>query len=140
MGGGGGKGGVSGEDLRPIAERVKGILRDGDQPRKNVFLARAYEDEDEVNLFRGQAKNPASRLEFNDHSLKGPLRQPQRGLHKKRNQGAHKAGLHIRCVLVAERRHQPMGGLGNSRESAPRKEGDRCLPRRHGPPAARRVR
>ena len=68
-----GGGGISGEDLRPIAERVKGILRDGDQPRKNVFLARAYEDEDQVNLFRGQAKNPASELEFNDHSLKEPF-------------------------------------------------------------------
>ncbi len=68
-----GGGGVSGDDLRPIAERVKGILRDGDQPRRNVFLARAYEDEDNVNLFRGQAKNPASRLEFNDHSLKEPF-------------------------------------------------------------------
>jgi hypothetical protein len=35
-----------------------------------VFLARAYEDEDEVNLLRGQAKNPASELEFNDWSLR----------------------------------------------------------------------
>lgn len=68
-----GGGGVSDEDLRPIADRVKDILRDGDQPRKNVFLARAYEDEDEVNLLRGQAKNPASQLEFNDHSLKEPF-------------------------------------------------------------------
>ena len=68
-----GGGGVWGEDLRPISERVKGILREGDQPRRNVFLARAYEDEAQVNLFRGQARNPASELEFNDHSLKEPF-------------------------------------------------------------------
>lgn len=74
MGGGGGRGGGGfDEDLRPIAERVKRILRESDQPRKNVFLARAYEDEDEVNLLRAQAKNPDSELEFNDHSLKEPF-------------------------------------------------------------------
>ena len=73
MGGRGSSGGIPNEDLRPIAERVKGILRDGDQPRKNVFLARAYEDEDEVNLLRAQAKNPESELEFNDHSLREPF-------------------------------------------------------------------
>ena len=55
-----GGGGVADEDLRPIAERVRGILKDADQPRRNVFLARAYEDENEVNLLRAQAKNDAS--------------------------------------------------------------------------------
>ena len=72
MGGGGsqGGGGIPPEDLRPIADRVRGILREGDQPKKNVFLARAYEDEDEVNLLRGQAKNPDTNFEFNDWSLR----------------------------------------------------------------------
>ena len=74
MGGGGSRGGGGpDEDLRPIAERVRGILREGDQPRKNVFLARAYEDEDEVILLRGQAKNPDTDLDFNDWSLREPF-------------------------------------------------------------------
>jgi len=78
MGGGGSNsGGIPTEDLRPIAERVRDILREGDERRKNVFLARAYEDEDEVNLLRGQAKNPRSELEFNDWSLREPFNTEQ---------------------------------------------------------------
>jgi hypothetical protein len=74
MGGGGSKdGGGPPEDLRPIADRIRGILREGDQPRKNVFLARAWEDEDEVNLLRGQAKDPDTNLELNDWSLREAL-------------------------------------------------------------------
>jgi hypothetical protein len=75
MGGGGseGGGGIRPEDLRPIADRVRGILGEGDQSRKNVFLARAYEDEDEVNLLRGQAKNPDTNFELNDWSLREPF-------------------------------------------------------------------
>lgn len=60
--------------LTPIAERIKQQLREGDEtPRRNVFIARAYEDEDFVNLLRGQAKDPDSKLEFNDWSLREPF-------------------------------------------------------------------
>lgn len=44
-------------------------MREGDAPRKNVFISFAHEDMTDVNLLRGQAKNTSSELEFNDWSL-----------------------------------------------------------------------
>lgn len=37
-----------------------------------TFLSFVHEDLDHVNLFRGQAKNKASDLEFSDYSIKEP--------------------------------------------------------------------
>lgn len=74
MGSGGGGSGVDLTQLKPIAERIKQELRESDEAsRRNVFIARDYEDEDFVNLLRGQAKAPDSKLEFNDWSLREPF-------------------------------------------------------------------
>lgn len=41
--------------------------------KKNIFLSFAMEDEKLVNMFRGQAKNENSELEFYDYSVKEPF-------------------------------------------------------------------
>jgi hypothetical protein len=70
MGGGGGSG-PSRRDLSRLEELARQSLRDSAKPDKqNVFISFAYEDNDEVNLLRGQAKNENSQLEFNDWSLR----------------------------------------------------------------------
>lgn len=70
MGGGGG-GSRSIGDIKSLIETAKEELRKGDEgkSKKNVFISFAYEDIDEVNLLRGQAKNEKSPLEFNDWSV-----------------------------------------------------------------------
>ena len=40
---------------------------------RNVFISFSFEDQNEVNLLRGQAKNPATGLEFTDNSVKMPF-------------------------------------------------------------------
>ncbi|MDB5601177.1 MAG: hypothetical protein JWN71_3221 [Xanthobacteraceae bacterium] len=72
MGGNSGGGGVSRNtlgNLRNLEEKAKQAL---DPNRKNVFISFAYEDLDEVNLLRGQAKNDRLDLEFNDRSVQEP--------------------------------------------------------------------
>ena len=39
---------------------------------RRVFVSFVVEDQDLVNIFRGQAKNKNSDLEFSDHSVKEP--------------------------------------------------------------------
>ena len=73
MGGGGGNSGSSLGDTRHLEDRAKEILQSGDTGRKNVFISFAYEDLNEVNLLRGQAKNENSEIEFNDLSVKEPF-------------------------------------------------------------------
>jgi len=75
MGGSGGGGfSLSERQLKTLEERAREALRTSDQPeRRNVFLSFCYEDIDEVNLLRGQAKNENSNLEFNDWSLREPF-------------------------------------------------------------------
>ncbi len=41
--------------------------------KKHVFLSFVVEDLDDANLFRGQAKNRNSELEFDDYSVKVPF-------------------------------------------------------------------
>ena len=66
MGGGGG-GPRSIGDIESLVERAKKELREGEERgRKNVFISFAYEDIDEVNILRGQAKNDKMPIEFND--------------------------------------------------------------------------
>ena len=74
MGGGGGGGSSrSIGDIKSLVDRAKKELREGEQAgRKNVFISFAMEDENEVNLLRGQAKNEHSEIEFNDWSVKDP--------------------------------------------------------------------
>ena len=56
--------------LVDLESRAKEILKQGDSGRKNVFISFAYEDVNEVNLLRGQAKNENSDIEFNDRSVR----------------------------------------------------------------------
>jgi len=73
MGGGGGQTPF----IRGIDELLKAAkdeLRDKTAPeRKNVFISFAYEDINDVNLLRGQAKNDNMDLEFNDWSVRAPF-------------------------------------------------------------------
>ena len=66
--GGGGTGGYRNiGDVDKLLQEAKDRLNtDG---RKNLFISFAYEDANEVNLLRGQAKNDNSDLEFNDWTL-----------------------------------------------------------------------
>ena len=72
MGGGGGP--QRNGDIKSLVERAKKELRKGEkQGRRNVFISFAYEDIDEVNLLRGQAKNEKLPIEFNDWSVSEPI-------------------------------------------------------------------
>jgi hypothetical protein len=67
---GGGSGGGSYNrlgDTRALEEKAKRILEGG---KSNVFISFAYEDLNEVNLLRGQAKSDNSDIEFNDYSVR----------------------------------------------------------------------
>ncbi|OKO67465.1 TIR domain-containing protein [Bradyrhizobium sp. AS23.2] len=54
-------------DIKSLEQRAKEALQQG---RKNVFISFAFEDIDEVNLLRAQAKNDNNDIEFNDRSVK----------------------------------------------------------------------
>lgn len=70
MGGGGG-GGIPNSDLKRLEETAKQALKGPPaDTSRHVFLSFAYEDIDEVNLLRGQAKNEKSDLQFDDFSVK----------------------------------------------------------------------
>jgi len=75
---GGGGGGRDLGDTSDLEQRAKEILKQGQTGRKNVFISFAQEDENEVNLLRGQAKNQNSDLEFNDFSVKEPYDSQRR--------------------------------------------------------------
>jgi len=78
MGGGGGGSSLSNRDLRTIGEIVGEQLREASgEGKRNVFLSFVYEDIQDVNLLRGQAKNEDSDLEFNDWSLQEPFDSAQ---------------------------------------------------------------
>ena len=57
-------------DLKRLEEKAKQELSSG---KRNVFISFAYEDIDNVNLLRGQAKNDQNDLEFSDYSVKEPF-------------------------------------------------------------------
>lgn len=71
MGGGGG-GSSSLGDTRSLEQKAKELLKQGSKGAKNVFISFAFEDLNEVNLLRGQAKNDKLDLEFNDRSVHEP--------------------------------------------------------------------
>ncbi|MFW6196248.1 MAG: TIR domain-containing protein [Thermoplasmatota archaeon] len=58
------------DELEDIARRE---VEEERQPRKRAFLSFRSEDLDKVNLFRGQARNSTSNLDFIDYSLKTPF-------------------------------------------------------------------
>lgn len=64
-------GGLSTSDLQKLTESAKEKLRGADaEGNRHVFISFAYEDVNEVNLLRGQAKNEKTDLEFDDYSVK----------------------------------------------------------------------
>ncbi len=70
MGGGGG-GSIPRADLKQLEEKAKQSLKDASSDTSpHVFISFAYEDIDEVNLLRGQAKNENTDLQFDDFSVK----------------------------------------------------------------------
>jgi len=71
MGGGGG-GSRSIGDIKSLIEKAKQKLKE-ESGRKNVFISFDYDDNNEVNLLRGQAKNDKLPIEFNDWSVKEPI-------------------------------------------------------------------
>lgn len=74
MGGGGG-GGIPSSDLKRLEEKAKQSLKDtATDTSRHVFISFAFEDEDEVNLLRGQAANDKTELEFDDFSLKEAIK------------------------------------------------------------------
>jgi len=78
MGGSGGNLSMSIGERAALEDKAKTIIRDGAEPeRRNVFLSFASEDLQSVNLLRGQAKNDASDLAFNDWSLHQPFNSKQ---------------------------------------------------------------
>jgi len=74
MGGGGG-GGIPSSDLKRLEEKAKQSLKDAPaDTSRHVFISFAFEDEDEVNLLRGQAANDKTELQFDDFSLKEAIK------------------------------------------------------------------
>lgn len=71
MGGSGG-GGIPSDNFKKLEDRAKEELKKADKVdvSRHVFISFAYEDLNEVNLLRGQAKNEKSDLQFDDHSVK----------------------------------------------------------------------
>lgn len=74
MGGGGG-GSSSIGNIQSLVDKAKQELRKSEQQgeKRNVFISFAYEDINQVNLLRGQAKNDNSPIEFNDWSVSEPI-------------------------------------------------------------------
>lgn len=74
MGGGGGGGRTTLGDIESLVNKAREEIKRTDaSSRKNVFLSFAYEDINEVNLLRGQAKSEKSDIEFNDWSVREPF-------------------------------------------------------------------
>lgn len=70
MGGGSG-GSFSLGDLAKLQETAKQKLKDASEASSpHVFISFSYDDIDEVNLLRGQAKNENTDLQFDDYSVK----------------------------------------------------------------------
>jgi hypothetical protein len=74
MGGSGG-GSISITELRKLEEAAKKKLNnDSSQTSRHVFISFAFEDENEVNLLRGQAAKDSTELAFDDFSLKEAIK------------------------------------------------------------------
>jgi len=72
--GGGGWSPPERSDLDKLEQLAREKLKGESSPdRRNVFISFDYDDVQEVNLLRGQAKNENSDLVFNDWSLKEPF-------------------------------------------------------------------
>lgn len=100
--GGGGTGGMPIGNIEDLVEQAKKELREGEkQGRKNVFISFAYEDLDNVNLLRGQAKNEKSSIEFNDWSVSEPYNS-ERAPYIKQKIGERIAQSSLTVVFISE--------------------------------------
>jgi len=95
MGGSGGGGrGLTYREQEELERTARARMTQAAEPEKhNVFISFAKEDEKEVNLLRGQAKNEDSNLEFNDYSVKEPFDSKnaeyiKRGIRERINQSS----------------------------------------------------
>lgn len=67
-------GGIPDTDWKKLEEKAKQSLKDAAaDTSRHVFISFAFEDEDEVNLLRGQAANDKTALQFDDFSLKDAI-------------------------------------------------------------------
>jgi hypothetical protein len=73
VGGSSGGGPIGIPDVKALIAKAKESL----QGKRNVFISFAMEDQNEVNLLRGQAKNENSLIEFNDWSVSEPYNSDQ---------------------------------------------------------------
>ena len=71
--GGTSHGSISPTDPRELERAAKKLLT-GSSDSPHLFISFAAEDEDSVNLLRGQAKNPDTDLQFDDFSLKDAIK------------------------------------------------------------------
>ena len=71
--GGSSYGSISTSDPHQLERNAKKLLR-GSSDSPHLFISFAVEDEDAVNLLRGQAKNPDTDLQFDDFSLKDAIK------------------------------------------------------------------
>ncbi len=68
---GGSSGGIPTENIDRLEQVAKKELSDAAKDaNKHVFISFAHEDEAEINMLRGQAKNDNSDLNFDDYSVK----------------------------------------------------------------------
>ncbi len=77
MGSSGGSGRSFSGDLKDLEEKAKKELEKGGKP--NTFLSFDFDDVNEVNLLRGQAKNENSDIDFSDYSVKEPINSEKAG-------------------------------------------------------------
>jgi len=70
----GGSGSLSSREIEGLERIAREKLQESKADGKaHVFISFAHEDEREINLLRGQAKNEDTSLEFDDYSLKAPI-------------------------------------------------------------------
>jgi hypothetical protein len=70
--GGGGNDDYETRLIDRLAKVAQESFQDAKPEKRNVFISFDHRDVVEVNFLRGQAKNEANDLEFNDYSLKEP--------------------------------------------------------------------
>lgn len=107
MGGSGGSGSFTSRgDISRLENIARGELtKPAPAPRRKVFLSFRAEDLDRVNLFRGQAKNENSDLDFIDYSLRAPFNSEnaeyiKRGIRERINQSS------VTVVLISKDTHK----------------------------------
>jgi hypothetical protein len=126
----GGSGGYSSSYQPKDVEKLEDIARkeiekkkeQQDTPRRRVFISFQNEDLNEVNLFRGQAKNENSELDFIDSSIRVPFNSEnaeyiKRGIRDRIDQCS------VTVVFIGEKTHKSEWVDWEIRESIKRGKG-----------------